>query len=264
LTETLTANKTTAPNLPSVFITGTDTGVGKTVLAALLGLIYQEAGLNVAYFKPVETGAAAENGELVPGDTKFVAEVLGLNEPLDVLCPYRYEPPVSPHLAARLARKPIKPEVVERCFNYLDRHYEAVIVEGTGGLLVPLRDGYMVADVAGGLGLPLIIAARPGLGTLNHTFLTIASALRVDLALAGVVLGRYPENPDPAAKDNPRAIADFSGVPVLALVPEIPGLDPRKPQRDLLKDAALKLNALYRLDEALAKFVPEEKTDVQP
>jgi dethiobiotin synthetase len=263
LTETQTANKATTQKLPSVFITGTDTGVGKTVLAALLGLIYQEAGLNVAYFKPVETGAAANNGELVPGDTQFVAAVLGLNEPIDVLCPYCYEPPVSPHLAARLARKPVKPEVVEKCFNYLDRHYDAVIVEGTGGLLVPLRDGYMVADVAGSLGLPLIIAAHPGLGTLNHTFLTIASALRVDLALAGVVLGRYPENPGPAAKDNPKAIADFSGVPVLALVPEIPGLDLTRPQHALLKEAALKLNALYRLDEALAKLAPEETADVQ-
>lgn len=252
------------PVLPSLFITGTDTGVGKTVLSALLGLIYQAADLKVAYFKPVETGARREENGLVPEDTKFVATVLGLEEPFDVLCPYCFEPPVSPHLAAHMAKKPIRREVITECFEYLQKFYDAVIVEGTGGLLVPLADSFLVADLASELALPLLITARPGLGTLNHTFLTIASAVQVNLKLAGVVLNRYPEDPDLAAKDNPKAISKFSGVPVLALVPEIPGLDLQEPRREPLAKEALKLNERYRLDQVFAKFAAREEDDVQP
>ncbi|MEW6183355.1 MAG: dethiobiotin synthase [Bacillota bacterium] len=255
MTETQTGNEAARPTLPSLFITGTDTGVGKTVLSALLGLIYQSAGLKTAYLKPVETGAVKGPDGLVPGDTRFVSDVLGLEESIDVLCPYRFEHPVSPHLAGRMGKKEFKPQVVQECFKYLEKFYDAVIVEGAGGLLVPLSEKYMVADLARDLGLPVVITARPGLGTINHTLLTIAAALQVELKVAGVVVNRYPEDPDPVVKDNPRAIAKLSGLPVLARVPELDGLDAGEPGRALLEKAALELNRLYRLDEALAKLV---------
>lgn len=246
--------KAPASALPSLFVTGTDTGVGKTVLSALLGLIYQSAGLKVAYLKPVETGATKGAGGLIPEDTKFVADVLGLKESFDVLCPYSFEHPVSPHLAARLEKKEFKPQVAQECFKYLQKFYDAVIVEGAGGFLVPLSERYMVADLARDLGLPLVITARPGLGSINHSLLTIAAAVQVELKVAGVVINRYPENPDPVAGDNPRTIAKFSGLPVLARVPEIAGLDAKEPARALLEKAAIELNQAYRLGETLAKL----------
>jgi len=259
LPERRTPDAPIKPKLPSLFVTGTDTGVGKTVVSALIGLIYKAAGVTVAYLKPVETGAVRVNDELVPQDTSFVARVLELDEPIEMLCPYRFEPPVSPHLAARLANKKIKPETIRECFNYLDRRYQAVIVEGAGGLLVPLKPAYFIADLARDMELPLIITARPGLGTINHTLLTIAAALQAELPVAGVVINRYPENPDPVAKDNPRAISNSSGVPVLALAPEIPGLDTEEPSRALLEETARKIEETHRLGEALAKFAAREK-----
>jgi len=255
----------TKPKPPSLFITGTDTGVGKTILSALIGLIYKATGLTVGYLKPVETGAVSVNGELVPPDASFLARVLGLeDEPLEMLCPYRFELPASPHLAARLAGKRIKPDVIRECFNYFDRRYDTVIVEGAGGLFVPLKSEYLVADLARDLKLPLVIAARPGLGTINHTLLTIAAALRAGLAVAGVIINRYPVDPDPVVKDNPKAITFFSGVPVLALVPEIAGLEKREPVLRLIEEAAAKVEETYRLSVALARRAVQEENPGGP
>ncbi|MEW6447312.1 MAG: dethiobiotin synthase [Bacillota bacterium] len=259
MTDYQAADRAAKPDLPSLFVTGTDTGVGKTVVSALIGLIYQAAGLTVGYLKPVETGAAKVGDELVPADAKFVAAVLGLeDEPIEMLCPYRYEQPVSPHLAALLSKRPVKSLNIRECFNYLDRRYDAVIVEGAGGLLVPVSPNYMIADMARDLELPLLITARPGLGTINHTLLTVAAALQADLHVAGVVINRYPENPGLVERNNPKAVADYSGVPVLALVPEIAGLNPENPETALLKEAARRLNETYRLDRALAALASKE------
>jgi len=256
------AGKTSAarPSLPSVFITGTDTGVGKTVVAALLGLIYRDAGLRVAYLKPVETGAVKQGEELVPGDTKFVAELLALaDEPREMLCPYAFEPPVSPHLAALLAKRTVKVNNIRECYRYLERRYHAVIAEGAGGLLVPVGPTLMMADIARELGLPLLIVARPGLGTINHTLLTIAAALRADLQVLGVIINRYPENPGRVEKNNPKAITDFSGVPVLALVPEIPGFNPEQPDYKALEETARRVNETHRLAEKLAALASKRR-----
>lgn len=251
---------TARPPLPSVFVTGTDTAVGKTVVAALLGLIYRAAGLRVAYLKPVETGAARQGDELIPGDTKFVAELLELqDEPREMLCPYAFEPPVSPHLAALLAKRTVKADNIRECYRYLERRYHAVIVEGAGGLLVPVGPTIMMADIARELGLPLLIVARPGLGTINHTLLTIAAALRADLQVLGVIINRYPENPGIVEKNNPKAITDFSGIPVLALVPEIPGFNPEQPDYKVLEETARRVNETHRLAEKLASLASERR-----
>ncbi|ACX52922.1 dethiobiotin synthase [Ammonifex degensii KC4] len=217
--------------LPSLFVTGTDTEVGKTVVSALLGLIYRQEGMRVAYLKPVATGGNA--------DPSFVARILELDEPQDIICPYVFEQPFSPHLAARLAGRQIRRDIISECYAYLAKHYDAVIVEGAGGLMVPLGPSYLIADLARDLGLPLLVVARPGLGTINHTLLTLATALQAGLSVAGVVINRYPRNnPDSVAKDNPRIIASFSGLPVLALVPEIEGLDLSSINRKLLEEVA--------------------------
>jgi len=199
--------------LPSVFVTGTDTGVGKTVVSALLGLIYSHLGVKTAYFKPVATGG--------DGDPRFVASILGLAEPLERLCPYVFTQPCSPHLASRLEGKPIEMAVILESYTYLSQKYQAIIVEGAGGLLVPLGSGRFISHLVQDLSLPLLVVARPGLGTLNHTLLTLAVAGVQGLKVAGVIINRYPSLPDPATKDNPGTIAELSGSPVLALVPEM-------------------------------------------
>ena len=147
---------------------------------------------------------------------------------------------------------PVNPAVVEKAFTYLKQSYDAVIVEGTGGILVPIRQGYLVADLISDLGLPVIIAARSGLGTINHTLLTVSAAVQADLKVAGVVLNRYPSKPGIIEKDNPKAITAFCGVPVIALVPEIEGLVWEIPERALLEKVAERVNEKYRLTETLA------------
>ena len=203
---------------PSLFITGTDTEVGKTVVTAILGLAYQQGGINVGYFKPVQSGAK----ELVPPDAVFCQKILGLKISPPELCAYIFEPPVSPHLAAKWADEEIDPVYIKTCYERLKRQYDALLVEGAGGLLVPLKEGFFMRDLIKMLGLPLIIVARPWLGTLNHTLLTLECARRAGIEVLGVIINRAPLKPDPVVEDNIKTIASMGRTKILAVIPEVP------------------------------------------
>lgn len=237
--------------LPSLFITGTDTEVGKTVITALLGLLYQDAGLKVACFKAVQTGAVRRANGLLAPDVLFYAAMLGLDEDLKTFCPYVFEPPLSPHLAARLAGVKIDPARIGEHYTALAGRYDAVLVEGAGGLMVPLGENYFIRDLISDLGLPTLVVARPGLGTINHTLLTVTCARQASLTVAGVAINRYPSAPDPAAQDNPAAIATLGKVNVLAVVPEIATLDNEVRSRPALLAAARRLEKTYRITAEL-------------
>ena len=138
----------------------------------------------------------------------------------------RYGPPVSPHLAAELAGVPIDPAALHAGIRAAaERSRGPIVVEGVGGLLVPLADGYDVRALARELGLPLVIAARPGLGTINHTLLTLEAAGHAELEVAGVVLTPWPTEPDEIARSNRETIERLGGVGVWTL-PELAGPDP--------------------------------------
>jgi len=202
-----------------IFVTGTDTGVGKTIVSACLLWKLREKGIKAGYFKPVQTGA--ENG--IPSDAEFCKKILGLEEPYEALCGYILKLPASPHLAGSVEGIEIKPEVILEKFNQLLQKYEFLVVEGAGGLLVPINlKGYYIRELAKDLGLPLIITARAKLGTINHTLLTIESAKRAGLKILGVILTPFPKKASIIEKDNAEVIEKLGEVKVIGKLPEIP------------------------------------------
>ena len=231
-----------------VFVTATDTGVGKTVLAAAICAALAARGERVAAFKPVVTGIDEEPDEW-PRDHELLARVATVRqEPSDV-APLEFGPPVSPHLAAELAGQSIEPHELAAAARAAGDEADALVCEGVGGLLVPLTPGYLVRDLAVELDLPLVIAARPGLGTINHTLLTIEAARAVGLDVAGVVIRPWPADPDEMTRSNRATIERSGGVDVLGLAPTTP---------DTLAEAGAKLP----LDEWLGPSGPAAGTDL--
>jgi dethiobiotin synthetase len=195
-----------------VFVTGTDTEVGKSVLAASLCAALAARGERVAAFKPVMTGLEEEAGEF-GRDHELLASAANSGQTPDDVAPYRFGPPVSPHLAAELAGVTIEPaELVAAA-----RAHELVVCEGVGGLLVPITPGYLVRDLAVDLGLPVVIAARPGLGTINHSLLTVEAARAAGLQVAGVVMTPWPEAPTPMQRSNRASVEQLGRVAVSGL-----------------------------------------------
>jgi len=187
------------------FVTATDTGVGKTFVTAALAATLRARGRDVAVFKPVQSGAVADDPS---GD----AVLLGAD------CVYAFSAPLAPLVAARAEGRTIELEPILARAGELAREHELLLVEGAGGLLVPLADDLDLADLAAALGLPLVIVARAGLGTVNHTLLTIEAARARGLDLAGVVLNGKN---DESTAENAALIEERSGVRVLAQVPRL-------------------------------------------
>jgi dethiobiotin synthetase len=206
-----------------LFVTATDTGVGKTVVAASILAALRARGERVAAFKPVVTGTDEPVDPDWPPDDVLLAEVSGMR-PQDV-APARFGPPASPHLAAALAGEPLDPATLRAAFAGCAAEADVVIAEGVGGLLVPLTPDYLVRELARDLGLPLVIAARPGLGTINHTLLTVEAARAAGLALAGVVITPWPDSPSELERDNRATIERLGAVEVATLV-RLPRADP--------------------------------------
>jgi dethiobiotin synthetase len=199
------------------FVTGTDTGVGKTVLAAAMLAALRADGVRVAAFKPVVTGLdEPEPGR--PADHELLGAAAAM--PPEAVAPLRFGPAVSPHLAAELAGTDIGPEAVVAAARAAADGAEAVVVEGVGGLLVPIAPGWTVRDLAAALGLPLVVAARPGLGTINHSLLTIEAARAAGLDVRAVVLTPWPAEPSVMERSNRATIAERGAVEVWTL-PEV-------------------------------------------
>lgn len=205
-----------------VLVTGTDTGVGKTVLAAAIASALRARGETVAAFKPVLTGTDEPADPDWPPDDELLAAATGMRA-ADV-APERFGPPVSPHLAATFAGRTLDPARLRAAFAATAATADVVVVEGVGGLLVPLAPGYAIRELAQDLGLPLVIAARPGLGTINHTLLTIEAARAAGLRVAGVVITPWPDEPTAMEADNRTTIARLGDVEV-ATLPHLPRAD---------------------------------------
>lgn len=198
-----------------IFVTGTGTEVGKTVVAAVIARTLAAAGRRVHVFKPAVTGLE-EEGET---DHALLRRASGSAQGDAEIAPYRYGPPASPHLAAALAGEEIEPGRLREAARAAAAGGDLLVCEGVGGLLVPLSLAYSVRDLAADLGYPLVVVAPPGLGTINHTLLTIDSARAAGLEVAAVVLNPWPESPSAIERDNRDAIAALRNVPVLTLPP---------------------------------------------
>ncbi len=208
---------------PGLLITGTDTGVGKSVLAGAVVARLRSAGVDVRALKPVITGLEDPPDPDWPPDHVLLARAAGCRPEQVVVS--TYGPAVSPHFAAELAGVPVDPAAIIARAEALAGDGEMLIVEGVGGLLVPIAEGFDVRGLAVALGLPVLIAARPGLGTINHTLLTLEVARAADLTIAAVVLTPWPEHPTAMEQSNRETIARLGEVDVWTL-PEIASAAP--------------------------------------
>jgi dethiobiotin synthetase len=190
-------------------------------VAAVIARTCAATGERVAVFKPAVTGLEAD----AEPDHELLRRASGSQQSDDEISPYRLGPPASPHLASELAGESIDPARLLAAANDAARLADVVVCEGVGGLLVPLTLGYSVRDFARDLGLPVVIAAAPGLGTINHTLLTIEAARAVGLEVANVVLTPWPDDPGPVEGSNRETIGRLGSIPVRTL----PGLDLAEP-----------------------------------
>jgi dethiobiotin synthetase len=210
-----------------VFITGTDTGVGKTFVACGLAAWLKDAGYRVGVMKPTETGCAGIDGNLVPQDAVALKEASRCDLPLEKICPYALPEPLAPSAAAERQGVRIHIERLTDLYAEIRAAHDAVIVEGAGGLLVPLLPSYSYADFAGVLKLPIIVVAANRLGVINHLLLTLEYAACRGLPVLGYVLNQIEREPSLATETNREVLASLTAIPCLGELPYLDNLAAR-------------------------------------
>jgi dethiobiotin synthetase len=197
-----------------IFITATDTSVGKTHVTALILAELRRRGVRAAAFKPIACGPGGRR------DAEIYAEIMDHEQPLDVINPVYLRHPLAPSVAARLERKPVDLRRIFSSYQRLAAHYEIVLVEGAGGLMVPIGNDYFVGDLARALRLPLVVVARLGLGTINHSLLTVRQALAMGLKVRGIILNdAVGGRRGLAERTNIKVVPELCGQPLLGVVP---------------------------------------------
>lgn len=210
-----------------IFIVGTDTDVGKTVVTAGLTYLLRRNGYHAASFKAVQSGGIQWDGKLVSADARFVKKVCRWEEAQENICGYCLKTPVSPHLATRLEGVKLEKSVILEKYQTLCNQYDYVIVEGSGGLIVPLLDlNYMVHDLIKDLDLPVAVVARTGVGTINHTVLTVKYGQHIGLKVKGIIMNGYKG--ERAEEDNIQVVQELTGVPVIGVINRLQGIDVEK------------------------------------
>ncbi len=228
---------------PGLFVTGTDTEVGKTLIACAIAAAMrrQLPGVRLGVSKPFASGCRHEREGLVNEDAEALAHFSDCKQPLSVINPIRFAAPLAPAVAAQEAGQPIDWELLGRSLSLLERESDALLIEGVGGLMVPLdpqRPKYTVLDFIAAFGYPVVIVTRAGLGTLNHTALTVRVLKQAGCRIAGLVLNGYVVDPvgadDPSIASNRIWLEKLTGVKTLAIVPKVDpvGAQPEKGRID--------------------------------
>ena len=195
----------------SIFITGTDTNIGKTIATLVLGVLAQEKGIDIGVMKPIQCAG---------NDARFLKRSLGIKDPIEKINPYLAKEPLSPHLAFARQKKTININRIKKIYDQLSAQHDLMLVEGAGGLMVPLKNDYLVADLIKDLDLDVIIVARLGLGTINHTLLTIRQVQEMGLNIRGVVFNQCEKGKEGTPeKTNPDVIKKYGNVSILGTIP---------------------------------------------
>ena len=206
-----------------IFVTGTDTDIGKTVVTAGLAAVMQSLGYKAGVYKPFQSGATVQNGFLASPDLAYVKK---LDLYVETACTYLLKAPTAPFVAAVLENTEMNLDAIKKDYEILKNKCEVTLVEGAGGLMVPATEDAFMADIAKLLDIPLLIVARADLGTINHTLLTINEAKSRGLDIAGVIINRYPKGTnDVAIKTAPKLIQEYSGVDIVGVIPDISDFD---------------------------------------
>lgn len=201
------------------FITGTDTGVGKTFIIAGIGAVLKEKGVNVGVMKPVETGCSEGEGGFKPQDAIILKRMAGVDDELDLINPYRFKVSVAPSIASSDAGQTIDLGRIKGCYEDLASRHDLMLVEGVGGLLVPLNERETVADLVRLLGLPLIVIVASRLGAINHTLLTVRYAQEHGIESKGIILNHPNLSLDEAIRTNKDEIKRLVNLPILGEMP---------------------------------------------
>ncbi|MCX5812059.1 MAG: dethiobiotin synthase [Proteobacteria bacterium] len=227
--------------MKTLFITGTDTGVGKTTIAASMSAFLSlRENLNVGVMKPFETGISKRNKDLLPWDAICLREASGSTDDLDDINPYMFEAPLAPEVAANLEHIQIDIDIVDRIYKKITKKHDIVVIEGAGGVLVPIKKDFFYADLIEKWDVPTIIISRIGLGTINHTLLTCSYLQSRGIKIIGVILNNDSGVNDLAAQTNPEALRWHIKVPILGVFPHLKGLLKEGMDRELLADTFAK------------------------
>jgi dethiobiotin synthetase len=205
--------------MQGVFVTGTDTGVGKTLVAGALAAAARHSGARVGVFKPCESGCAQPDGSMHAADAAFLQRMSGSPAPLEQICPYRLREPLAPAVAAEREHVSISTGHIEKTFQQLCGGCDTMIAEGAGGLLVPMADGVLTLDIIRLLGLPVLVVARLSLGTINHCLLTVRQLQAAGVPLTGIVFSRTQEQVTAAEQTNPAVLQRYTDAPLLGCLP---------------------------------------------
>jgi dethiobiotin synthetase len=224
------------------FITGTDTGVGKTVIAAAVIKALHAKGIQACGMKPIETGCQSIGETLFPSDGMFLKKVARMDETINHITPYCFASPVAPSVASETENRVISTAVIMEAFAKLLAKYGTVVVEGIGGILVPIRRDFFVIDLVRELNLPLIVVSKPSLGTINHTLLTVNYALNMGVTVSGIIMNfTRPQGGTIAEETNPHVIQQMCPVPLIGIFPYLNTMEDEILERNALKHLNIEL-----------------------
>ncbi|NPC91804.1 ATP-dependent dethiobiotin synthetase BioD [Bacillus sp. WMMC1349] len=204
--------------MKGIFITGTDTGVGKTIISCGIAALLKEKNIDVGVFKPFLSGISRNNSQ---SDTALLKQMSHTCLTDEEITPFEYKEPLAPYVAAKQEGKMVSINEVINHWNKIKQQHDFFIVEGAGGIAVPLGEHYLVAHLIKALQLPVLIVARPDLGTINHTFLTVQYAKQLGLQIAGIVINGRSDRPNLDEKTNPNMIEKLCDVPIVGITPKL-------------------------------------------
>lgn len=240
------------PKNRGLFITGTDTGVGKTFVAAGLARCLREQGIRPGVLKPVETGCALRGGKRIPRDGAFLRHMAGATEPFDEIVPYRLRAPLAPQVAAEREGVRIRIDRIDRAFRVISARHTCTLVEGAGGILVPVTRRTTMVDLMKKFKLPVLLVSRIGLGTLNHTLLTLYYLAQYRIPVAGIVFNDPDGCRDLSARSNPATLEQWSSEPILGNIPHGKGI---RMTRDCGDEIARTVGRHVQVDRIVEGFV---------
>jgi len=216
-------------HIPGIFVTGTDTGVGKTVVACALARALKARDIDVGVMKPVETGCGEK---LFPADAMALKEAAGVVDDISEICPFRYKAPLAPSSCADIEGRPVDVERIMATYRTLAGRHQFMIVEGAGGILAPITPQQAIADLVKKMNLPLLIVARTSLGTINHTLLTVSCAKQAGIEMMGIVMNPVDHSGWTQTEEwGLREIESRAGVPVLGVFPRLSSVKDERSSR---------------------------------